>query len=251
MPRDPDEYEQHLAVQYGFLQISADASDRGRQSEAIRLAATLRVLVYDRGRSVSLLTQLGRRHDFEILNTIGDRVPNDPTSPWIPLLCLNIGGPPVFMPRLFHDHGAAGRQSQPPEPQSNEAEWASVDDWLQRVVIREPGSGHEFSALDLILHLANKDGGAHVDPDLPADYHRLSRLNSLGFGYQYMPWGGGSVTIGDPFFSNAAESPVPATVRQLAFEMMWSLHHSFGFEQPTTELEVHRSGICRSDGRFW
>src|SRR5205807_1788271 len=52
---------QHLAEQLSFLEASADAFDLGRDHEAKRLAATIRLLVHDTGRSSSLLRQLGRK----------------------------------------------------------------------------------------------------------------------------------------------------------------------------------------------
>jgi hypothetical protein len=42
-----------------------------------------------------------------------------------------------------------------------------------------PTSG--FSRRDIVLPIANKDGGAHVDPDLDKRYADLSRLNSMGW----------------------------------------------------------------------
>lgn len=48
-----------LHEQRGFLEVSAASYDNGIESEAKRLAVAIRVLVYDRGRSKSLLTHLG------------------------------------------------------------------------------------------------------------------------------------------------------------------------------------------------
>lgn len=63
MPRhrqtDP-ELMNHLYEQMAFLKRSAEHYDAGEFSEAKRLAATLRVLLHDTDRSVSLLSQLGQ-----------------------------------------------------------------------------------------------------------------------------------------------------------------------------------------------
>jgi hypothetical protein len=59
----------------------------------------------------------------------------------------------------------------------------------------------------LVLGLAHTDGGAHVDPELEEAYAELSRDNSLGL----------------TFYQNDERlpdtSPVPANVRQIAFEV--------------------------------
>lgn len=41
--------------------------------------------------------------------------------------------------------------------------------------------GRKFSRLDLVSHVADTDGGAHVDPSLDEAYMALSRQNSLGW----------------------------------------------------------------------
>ncbi|MFP3701264.1 hypothetical protein SB758_37920, partial [Burkholderia sp. SIMBA_013] len=71
--------------------------------------------------------------------------------------------------------------------------------------------------------LANVDGGAHVDPLLGERYHALSRLNSLSVQ-------AGAMTEGmeDPSEINEENlltpgSPVPACVRQIAWEFLVSL----------------------------
>jgi hypothetical protein len=53
------------------------------------------------------------------------------------------------------------------------------------------------------------DGGAHVDEALKADYHNLTRKNSLGW-FQVDQWGK----------SEALENPVPPSIRQIAFETL-------------------------------
>lgn len=55
-----EELENHLSKQLQFLQNSSESYDNGFDSEAKRLAVTIRVLLYDTQKSHSLLGQLGR-----------------------------------------------------------------------------------------------------------------------------------------------------------------------------------------------
>lgn len=76
-------------------------------------------------------------------------------------------------------------------------------------------SRNRFSRRDLVLSLCNKDGGAHIDPKLDATYAALTRNASMGHMYQ------------TPSSSGMIESIELASVRQIAYEVLMSLKHSF------------------------
>lgn len=63
-----DDLEAHFSEQLGFLDRSAASFDAGFESEAKRLAHTIRILVHDTGTSHSLLGQLNLK-DREWLDT--------------------------------------------------------------------------------------------------------------------------------------------------------------------------------------
>jgi hypothetical protein len=67
--------------------------------------------------------------------------------------------------------------------------------------------GTTWSRKDLVLMLANKEGGAHVDPKLTDKYEQMVTHNGLG-------WMTGTPEAGEPFGGNA----VSAAVRQIAYE---------------------------------
>lgn len=83
-------------------------------------------------------------------------------------------------------------------------------DWWNKIVIVDSKKS-KFNRRELVLALANKDGGAHVDPDLDQAYSDLTRNNSVGWmfsdGKEVRPMG--SVEL----FS----------VRQIAFETIESI----------------------------
>ncbi len=79
-----------------------------------------------------------------------------------------------------------------------------------------------MSRSDLILNVADSDGGAHVDPDLDEAYMDLSRHNSLGWILKE-----GDVTRPFP-------APVMACVRQIGHEVLVTLREKAASESGTT-----------------
>ena len=65
----------------------------------------------------------------------------------------------------------------------------------------------------IVLALANQGGGAHVDPQLDEAYHRLSRIEGLGW------------RVMDAAGERTMEhTPELATMRQIAHEVLMTLH---------------------------
>ncbi len=157
--------ERHLQEQLGFLERSAEAFDAGYEAEAKRLAVTIRVLVHDTGASRSLLSQLDRKNT-KFCDSAFDV---DPTS-----LIAHAGLAGVSVGPLGVKHAARLDGDDP--------SWfrpADFDTWWNKVVIRDR-EGRQLTRRDLVLAVANQDGGAHVDPALDEDYARLSRDDTLG-----------------------------------------------------------------------
>jgi hypothetical protein len=55
----------------------------------------------------------------------------------------------------------------------------SFEDWWRRPILTDQ-PGNRFSRADLVLSVADQDGGAHIDMALNEKYRQLSRDNSLG-----------------------------------------------------------------------
>ena len=192
------ELRQHLRESISFLEMSASAFDAGHVHEAKRLATTIRVIVHDTKNSHSLLSQLGIKQTMGFLDSAYPYDPENLASHH-GLVGLRIGG-------------AATRYwaplSEPIGP--HRARYAMFPNWWNKVVIVDSLKA-KFSRLDLVLALANKDGGAHVDPALDEAYNNLSRHNSVGW----------IARNGD------AETPVNEvelySVRQIAHELLTSI----------------------------
>ncbi len=145
---------EQLRNQISFIRTSCEGYDRGQVIEAIRVAAALRVLFHDTGRQTSLLTQLGAKQ-IRILSTVAQVHPNVVFfSGMSPLRITSTNG------TVRASLGDAATKIPMPR-----LEW-----WQQ--VVSVVGS-LRASRKDIVLGAANKEGGAHVDPQMSKDYRKL------------------------------------------------------------------------------
>ncbi len=162
----------HLEEQIGFLQRSAIAYDNGFTGEAKRMATTIRVLVHDTHQSISLLTALGKK-DIQFYSTASN----------------------IDNGKSMSTHRLVGLKLSTNRGTSEASYYAPLDDrplyvnvnrkmvfrlWWNEIVIIDK-MRNEFSRKDLVLSVSNKDGGAHIDPELDDAYAALTRYNSLGW----------------------------------------------------------------------
>lgn len=194
-----DELHQHLAEQIGFLRKSSKAFDEGDSTEAKRLVTPIRVLVHQTTRSQALLHQLGLLNTMTFHDTADEIDPaNMLESSMLTVMRFSPGG------RIDH-HPALGDSY--PLPQTRQ--WRPFVTWWTRPVIKDTQGG-QFSRKDLVLAVAHKDGGVHVD-QLRGAYERLSRSSSLGW-----------TLDGEPL-----NNPVLPSLRQIAFEVENSVCRAF------------------------
>jgi len=191
-PREAGDLLDQLAEQIGFLKSSADAFDSGNESEAKRLAVTLRTLLHDRGNtSKSLLGQLGMKGvDF-----LQSAKPHRDGS-------------------AFSYHGLIGTQVGPDSggyfavlDDANSTSRVPFDQWWEMVIFRDK-AGRTLTRKDLVLVVANQDGGAHVDEELDERYASISRGNSLSW------------HVVTPAGSTPMKGPELAALRQIAHEVL-------------------------------
>jgi hypothetical protein len=162
----------HLKEQIEFLQRSAQAFDEGFTSEAKRLATTLRVLLHDTTASSSLLMLLGKKK-IQFYNTNKKNSNKNQIQPtgFLQLKLSVINGKSEAS---YH----APLDDRPPSINANK-KTDFLSWWNEKII--EDEQGNKFSRKDLVLFVSNKDGGAHIDPNLSDAYAALSRFNSLGW----------------------------------------------------------------------
>lgn len=140
---------------HDWLMTSAARFDEGHISESKRIAVAIRTLVHHAGKSRSLLRQLGVRDQMQWLSA----VPAGETGARSPLW--------TYDP---HEVGFGHLAIAPVHPVDFFTWWNSAVITYDDVPV---------SRSWMVLNVANFDGGAHVDPNLPAVYKALSRDGAL------------------------------------------------------------------------
>jgi hypothetical protein len=193
-----------LEENVSFLKASAKSFDAGCEAEAKRLAVTLRVLLHDTASSSSLFEQLGVKSQMRFTDTAARIIPTNllPEAPGLVLMQMTAGGSATYIAPL----------DAVPLPPSRIYPPARFDDWWTLEFARDT-ERTLWCRKKFVLTMANKEGGAHVDPNLNAAYERLARHN--GFGFSYASSDTGPFI---PFEGNAAA----VSVRQIAHEFLKS-----------------------------
>ena len=189
---------EHLNEQMNFLKSSCQAFDFGNIAEGKRIALALRILLHDTKNSTSLLSQLKLKDKIKFLNSAYNYDSNN----------------------LFAYHGLVGLRISsddrgnrffPLLESSKKKMKLQFTDWWDKPVIKDTLNVF-FTRKDIVLNIANTDGGAHIDPKLNEDYSNLSRTNTIG--WKSIDSGGvESELIGVKL----------ASVRQIAYEVFKTL----------------------------
>ena len=164
-----DELLEYLAEQYRFLSNSSALYDAGELHEAKRLAVSLRVLVHQTKRtSHSLLNQL--QQEFSIQPKILGKVKH-----------IDVTKVQYYGDFQMHLVAKGGIVECVPRKELNNPnlQEITIEDWWNQFVLIS--DGFKLRRKDVMLNMANQDGGAHVDPSMNQGYRRLSREDLIGF----------------------------------------------------------------------
>ena len=212
-----DEIERHFAEQLAFLNKSCDAYDSGDDAEAKRLSATLRLLLHNTRKSRGLVVAKGLG-SIRFFDTADDSIPGN-YAPTFGLVVMRLGaGWNRYWPRLF-------------QGKTGPVWFRKFDEWWNHPVISIPDQ-FELTRRDLVLTMADQDGGAHVDPAIEERYYRITRENALG------------ITAGEP----ASDIPQieTASIRQIAEEVRRSLTVASPTVDPGIKFEIETYCPCKS-----
>lgn len=205
--RPKSELKAELVEQLQLLRQACQSFDSGFEPIGKHIALILRVLLHHKGQSRSLLDQLelrsgrffdsaGALHAGNLLtecNLVAHRF-TDTSGSYVPLILA--GFPPVPMkPIVFVD-------------------------WWNNPVLKD-NCGRTFCRRELVAHVADTDGGAHVDPELDEAYMAISRSNSLNWEFV----SGNSI---DSLMKAKGVAfggrPELACMRQIAHELLCTIH---------------------------
>lgn len=161
-----EELEKQLIHQVSFLISSCQSYDIGRHHEAKRVATILRTLFHRTRSCKPLLGQL-KMQSLPFLDTAS---PYDPEN-LVSLMGLTSfkftpGRLPCLIPKGTQDKNV----------------FSEFDQWWSKPVMVSVSRLEKkfYSRKNLVLNVAETDGGAHVDPGLEEFYNELSRQNGLG-----------------------------------------------------------------------
>ena len=195
-------FEEALGSQIGFLERSAQLYDSGQEDESLRLATTMRVVFHETPNSTSLLTHMQLTGTKMLSSARGHGDWQDYLGHKIDLMSPQ----PITMTPLL---GQAFTE-------------VPLADWWEGEPIFVD-NGTAYTRKKIILSLANKDGGAHVDKNLEA-YYEVLRAGKYALGIT------GNMTYNGPppfpqgvtIYPNNAHF---ALARQFAHETLASLRH--------------------------
>jgi hypothetical protein len=203
-----DQLNLHLKEQFSFLQKSAKEFDNGDLSEAKRMALHLRILLHDTGRQKSLLTSVGLKSQIKFLNTAYPYNPKNLVS-HTGLVSINFS----------NDEKTSKEKFKALYGENVDSSYISFKNWWEAFVIVDKYK-RKFKRKDIVLEVANTDGGAHVDENIRDEYFHLSRNNSTEWAV-VTKYSDGRENI------HYLEDIELFTVRQIAFEVTASIQKYF------------------------
>ena len=165
-----------LEEQRHLLQKSVNDIAGGDLVEALRVATVIRTLVHETGSSKPLLQQLDQNYlQLDILDVEPPK--HEPLPPgtvavdvlWFPVRIFVKSGVGAFL------NAELNVENRGP---STLGKW-----WQRREALIVPGAGG-FSRKQVVLGLANKEGGTHVDPVISKRYQDLMECDSVHAGWQ-------------------------------------------------------------------
>jgi hypothetical protein len=207
MPKDREELLLDLWEQVDFIEWSHEGFDNGRLNEAKRLSVHLRILLHHTGsaggKSHSVIHQLGLEKSLKWIDHIGPIDPKNKASKM----------PPIQISNTFIGF-------KPPPMMIYNGPMLDFDEWWLSPAIKwrlnpeDEDSSKMLSRKQVIVTiLANKMGGAHVDPDGHPDYYAIVRDRAHGYRYRE----------GDGEFKPLDSNAIFACARQISGEVVESL----------------------------
>jgi hypothetical protein len=157
-------YGAALQEQRHLLQRSIDGMASGELAEALNVATRIRTLVHEAGRNKPLLKYLKNNYlDMPMRDIRVNVAPAGPPGTqsitfFVPL-SVSLGVP-------------EGKLTLMKELNDEEYEDSTLGRWWTNVFMNLPGIG-PVTRKEIILGVADKEGGAHVDADISAKYEAI------------------------------------------------------------------------------
>lgn len=227
-------YLNHLQEQVNFLIDACHAYDTGKFVYAKQMSTIIRTLVKDNPRnkqSVSLLKSLGIKYTMKFYNTAFAAIN--------PAILLNFVGTFYHYQSTTHSQGTPIYIPMFDQTNLVDVKWIDFNDWWETnvIVCKDTENNFSLSRKDIILTMAEQDGGAHVD--------KFDKINEVYRGI--MTYTSNILTYVTP---TGHIQPIQylqhAIVRQISHEIIVSLKNMYDIfipYKPTLEF------ILKSDKR--
>ena len=159
---------------------------------ALPLATSLRVILHNTGSSHAILHQLGLDRQLGFRDTSHHRDSRNliPAHDGLVVMKMTSGVGGTYVPRVE----AHAEMANPDLPFTT---------WWESMVLQD-AQGHSWTRKKLVLDLANKEGGAHLDPTQPASIRALEHET---------PWDGLSTRMGKRADPSRTDHLLPPCVR--------------------------------------
>ena len=156
------ELQEHWNDQIRFIQKSIIEFDAGDEKEAKRIATNLRILFHNTRNSKSIFKQLNLQMTFYSCADL--YTPSNLLTSWTLLNIIFISNEIQYQAKLSN---------------SSRCFFLRFDDWWNEIIFDD--HYNRFTRRDIVLYIADQDGGAHVDPAINELFAKLSKMNSLGW----------------------------------------------------------------------
>jgi hypothetical protein len=212
--RDRPQLIEKIRQQAELLRVLGAQFGAGHRVLGYPLATTIRVLVHDTNSSHALLAQLGELTAMPFTDTSLPVSPDNmlPSHGGLVLMKMITGTGIEWVPRA----------EIPPAPGAEPRD-TQFAPWWNTDVMRD-SHGTLWSRRRMVLTIANKEGGAHIDPAQPVDVRAIEEENSMGWTYH------------DPINGDQPMSrgPLMPSIRQIAYELEQSITRHLASELGAT-----------------
>ena len=171
IPQTKEDLNNRLKDQLHLLTVLTNTYDAGNSVVAKSIATSIRVLVHDTQKSYSLLRQIEIKtrkfYDTSFLleeNDLSDMVR---IGSFCGLVGITVGGSQTYVPYLD-------------DVPSNVFGYVDFDKYWNRIIFIDQNN-NLFTRKEIVLAVANQDGGAHVAPKIEEKYKKLTQENTLGW----------------------------------------------------------------------
>jgi hypothetical protein len=221
-----EELKKQLEDQLLLLKILAESYDSGDVVVAKSIATTVRLLVHDTKLSHSLLEQLNLKVN-KFYDTSSEPQENNSQNEirvgsFCGLVGIAVGGKQTFIPYL----------DEVPDDKIN---YVDFKDYWDKIIFIDQNNV-KFTRKEIILAVANQDGGAHVDPNIDEKYKKIARENSLGW-----------ITSNDGKIWNDCKGSELAAVRQIGHEILRTFLPSY----PHKKMSAGENSIIMGGMGMW